>query len=191
MNHPSQQLSFCIQGFDVWFGTLYWFINAVIHFSKLLSSLVSNLQNHILEKIFSSSGWGFVSLGGWFAGDFLSHLTSFLPISFLLSTRQKKVRCSKSRRARNLEVDCQNYCYSETGPLCLYLHLNGRVRNKSPFSLSLPFLIKENKSFSSQQAILFVSGVLGHRPPSSLCSPSIHFCRTCYGCLWEAVTDPG
>lgn len=35
MSHPAQPLSLCI---DVWFDTLHWFINVVIHFLKSLSS---------------------------------------------------------------------------------------------------------------------------------------------------------
>lgn len=186
MNHPSQQLSLWIQGFDVWFGTLYWFINAVIHFSKPLSSLVSNLQDHILENIFSlPQGEDLSHLGVGLQVTFFHTWHVIFPSLFFYPQERKNPGTLKAEGQETWRLIAQNYCYPQIGSLCLYLHLTRRVRNQRQFSLSLCFFIKENKSLSTRQASPVVSGVLGHRPPSSLCSPSVHFCRTCYRCLWR------
>lgn len=42
---PLSRYPFCIEGFDVWFDTIHWFIN--VHFLKSLSSQMSNLQDSI------------------------------------------------------------------------------------------------------------------------------------------------
>lgn len=90
MSHPAQTLSPCIEGFDVWFDTLHWFINAVIHFLMSLSYQMSNLPHQILRNVFFFSLWVRICLAlGAVCSyvDLLPHLTSYLPISFLSSVK--------------------------------------------------------------------------------------------------------
>lgn len=82
MNRPAQPLSVCNEGFEVWFETLHWFINAVVHFLKSLFSQMSNLQDHILRSAFFSSFWGRICL---VLDIVCSHVDFFFSIPDILS----------------------------------------------------------------------------------------------------------
>lgn len=75
VNHPSQPLSLCIEGFDVCFDTLHWFINAVIHFLNPFLLKCQTSKTTFLEMPF------FLLLG-----EDLSHSEGSLQSCWLSST---------------------------------------------------------------------------------------------------------
>lgn len=189
MNHPAQPLSLCNEGFDVWFDTLGWFINAVVHFLKFLSSQMSNLQDHIHRNpiSFLLLGEDLSRSGDSSQSHWLSSTSNILS-SYLLPFICKKCFIgSKTWRAKTPGGSLWEL------HLCIYLIWApvGDSRTKPIFLCHVASSVKKSKLIILETSrCLCVSCIRSASPKQPL--QSFFFCRTCYRCgrLSQTLVKP-